>query len=198
LSPAFESLGFQETPTYLRHPALGFMAIPRVSTEAGRSGALQTLTTLGVKPRLVREGGTGRIFFADPSGTLRQIPNTQAFRDFGFSSDDVIQLGPGEIAALGPIGAPLTEAPPLIEPGVSERRFPQSTMPRTLEFPHGETILLPEMRKLASLWRFISTDTRKVISSALSFGGQSADEQFRERRAFTPQGSALRAGATFG
>ena len=191
LSPAFESLGFSSVPT--DQPGIGINI-----TGDGRALTLEDFRTFGVNPRLVRDPSTGGTFFVNPEGTLQQIGSPREFSEFGFAWGDVVNLARSELEKLGPRGNTLTQAPPLIEPGVSERRFPQSTVPRTLEFPHGETILLPEMRKLASLWRFISTDTRKVISSALSFGGMSPAEQQRERLAFTPRGSALTAGTVFG
>ena len=196
LSPAFDELGFTSTPTAERAPS-GSLRFNDLGGFSGRAGEM--FNRLGVRPRLFGlAGGQGGIWFLGDDDVARRVSSPQAFSDFGFQSKDVVQLAPQTVEQLGyTLGGTLTDAP-LIEPGVSRRRFPQSTVPRTVEFPGGETLVLPEMKKLASLWRFLSTDTRKIISSALSFGGQSGGEQQRERRAFTPGGSALRAGTVFG
>ncbi len=189
LSPIYDSLGISEVPTLRRGPqgelfGTGFPGV-------------ETFNKLGSSPRLVRDDMTRDVFLIE-NGTHRFI-SAEAFAASGFQQTDIVNLSHGDVLSLAPTrGADVPADFPLIEPGVSDRRFPQRPVPRALEFPGGEIIALPEMRKLSSLWRFLSSDTRKLISSALRFTGTSDDEQFRERRAFTPQGSALRAGTVFG
>ena len=199
LSSAFEETGFTETPVFGRLFKDGPLNIlPGIGTsgEFATTGALGAAERLGSKPRLIHAGGT--VYYVNPQGQLQPIPSMDVFNEAGFQMRDVVNVSQGELEAYGPRGPILQGAPPLIEPGVSQRRFPQNPTLRTIEFPDGQIIAIPEMRKLASLWRFLSGDTRKVISSALRFTDQSNEDQFRERRAFTPQGSALTAGATFG
>ena len=168
---------------------LGFTSAPKVT----RPMALADYNRLGVQPRLVRNPITGATYFRDLEGTLRHIPDPDAFQRYGFNWGDVANLNPDDFQRMG-IGSPLMEAPPMIEPGVSRRRFPVSATPNYIrEGPEGlRGLAIPAPRTMAALLPRVSAQTRDVILSALGLVGYSAGDISEELAYFTPRGSQER------
>jgi hypothetical protein len=194
-APVWEHLGFTTPPSYRETPtnrnwSQGRGLIPRGF--AGVGGNLSGIQRLGVQPRLIRAAGTGQLYYRDELG-LRPI-SSRNFERFGFSMEDVVNLNPAEIRSLGRVRGALTTAPPVIESGVSERRFPPSAEPIYLrEGPSGlRGMAIPTPRTFASLARNLSASTRAVIASALGLVNYSPEDIEEEMQFFTPGGTATR------
>lgn len=200
LSPAYDALGFSEIPTLSRTPRTRSAPQGRgLVADFGGGGVLAGLSSLGVSPRLLRDASSGENWLIDTSGQ-RRLVSEDWLRRGGFNLDERMNLSASEILQLAPERGSNRWAPDelsLIEPGVSERRFPRRSSPLSVHFPDGEELLMPAPRAMASLWRTLSVPTRAVISSALRVAGMSDEEAQRERQAYTPRGTA-RAGLTYG
>lgn len=196
LSPIYEHLGFTGTPkTYSGAGGVQYLASGMGTSKGG------ALERLGARPRLVSEAETGTVFFVDPSGRRRHVGSAGQFTEFGFNWGDVVNIPGRELATMYPdVGSPLTQAPPLMEPGISERRFPSPgliRMPLTEEelAGPGPGFALPAMRTIASLWSGLSAYVQDVITSAFGVAGINPAMMEAERRFFTPMGTARAPGA---
>lgn len=192
LSPVFENLGFGATPITQSNQQPGTFNFG--TEESPLTGNLDVLNRLGVQPRLIRFGTDPTVFFRDPSGTLRRFSGLAQFQEGDFNFSDVVNVSPDRRDSFT-FGDALTEPPPLIEPGVSERRFPLRSRPLTVDFPEGPDIRLPAARQLASIFRTLGADTRAVILSAFGVAGQGRESFLEELSFFTPKGRATTAGA---
>jgi hypothetical protein len=105
-SGIFGSLGFKQFPTASTVPSAGQAITSPLST-------LGTLSTLGVRPGLVRDSQTGIFSLVSPEGT-RHIGTWEEARALGFNLDDAVRLAPNEIIQLGPrLSGALTTPPPV-------------------------------------------------------------------------------------
>lgn len=135
LSPLYRSLGFSNIPTFQSGPS-GYTV----------SGGQNTLSRLGIQPRLIRDQATGGTGYLDPSGVLRGISNPADFARFGFNWADVFNVSPEEYAAI-PRGSQLTSMPD-VSPG--QGAFGPSSSP--FLSPFGQ--LMPNPYNVAAPLRF--------------------------------------------
>ena len=159
-------------------------------------GGAQVARSLGYQPRLIRDIGTDKIYFREPSGALRWIPNPDLFMRSGFRGEDVFNVASSELPEFGPLGMQLNEPPPIVEGGV--RRYPLRTTPLVTP-PAAGNIALPDPRQIAGIWRFLDPSTRNALVSAYGVGGLGTPEQSLQAiqeavRFFSPVGTQQRAG----
>lgn len=183
LSRVYGSLGFSNLPT-------------RQGDAAGAyhlTEGLNAARRLGYSPRLVGDVASGKVYYKNEQGQLQHIPNPESFNQAGFHWSDILNLAPGEISQLGPIGAQFSGVP-----AIEGRSRPFSTMAQPLIEP-ATGLALPDPAQIAAIWRFLDPETKRVLTSAYGTSGLN-EASIASRTAFaTPVGSATRfAGARFG
>jgi hypothetical protein len=192
LGQVYGDLGFSSAPKWTRGE-YGFSVSPD-------TGGAQGLGRLGYRPRLVRDTGTGRTYYRDETGSLRHIQGMEPFRQAGFRWEDVLNVAPQELGAFGPVGSAFTGVgtDPVFQN--TRRQFPVRAQPLVLP-PEAGGFVLPDVRQLAGVWRFLAPSTRAVILDAYRNAGLGDQAQSTIEETigfFTPRGTATRTGARFG
>lgn len=212
LSPIYSRMGYSDIPSYNRD-STGAGAIHPGMQGGGRS-PLNFAAGLGYRPRLIRTmtGGmdpnnpnlSGHTFFINAQGQRQFVPmghDPAALRAMGLSPEDVMLVSPDDVRSFyGETGADLTGSPPLVEGG---GRMPRST-PLVTPAASG-SVMLPDLPQLSGIWRFLGPQTQHVLASAYGISGlgggpgepasNALAQIIAAVKAYTPQGSATRAGA---
>ena len=94
LQPLFQGLGFSQIPTARSKFGPGQV----ITSPLSRLG---TLSTLGIRPNLVRDAQTGTYYLISPEG-IQHIGPTSALRAAGLNPDDAVNLLRSEYLQLGP------------------------------------------------------------------------------------------------
>jgi hypothetical protein len=147
---------------------------------------------LGIKPRLVRDVATGKVYHVDPQGVPRLIPSNELFREWGFDMADVVNMTAADMQGMyGAAGSAWAEAPPILE-GTSSA-YPQQAVPLRLPSELGG-YALPDPRTIANLYRTFDPANRKMLLDALDLSEMSGAQAGSLIEAFTPSGTAGRVG----
>lgn len=182
LGPAYGHLGLSEAPALYEGPVAGMYG-------AGWPGA-ETLSKFGTKPRLVRDPASGRVYWVDPEGTRRHIPDPQSFNEWGFDWKDILNLLEPDMARMyGAPGAQLKSAPSLIEP--YQGGYPAQPMPLRLPDELGG-YMLPDPRTIANLFRTFDPANREILLDAFELSEMGREQVASSIQAFTPTGTAGR------
>jgi hypothetical protein len=186
LGPVYNYLGFKDAPQF-RAPGN-----PMARMKPSASMSADDWRRLGIKPRLVRDVATGKVYHVDPQGVPRLIPSNELFREWGFDMADVVNMTAADMQGMyGAAGSAWAEAPPILE-GTSSA-YPQQAVPLRLPSELGG-YALPDPRTIANLYRTFDPANRKMLLDALDLSEMSGAQAGSLIEAFTPSGTAGRVG----
>lgn len=187
LSPIWGGLGMSRIPRFKRQ---GGIYNQELNSGAGAGMSADTLSRLGVRPRLIditnpQYGGMAGKYFVGADGNLRPIRSDAELAYFGYRPQDVVRMNSQDVQSMGygGVGQPLAETggPPEIEPS-----RPYGPMSTPLTVP-GMDVMLPDPMKIASLWRNLDPDTQASIMGAYDLAGLNALSMIDRLNIVTPR-----------
>ena len=190
LAPVFTELGFDTLPTFT-----GGQGEPITLTGGIAGDPAQTLSMLGVRPRVIRNPLTGEFIFLDPNTGRSHVIAPGIIGEAGFRMGDVVNLDPStaNLAQFGITdpGIAITGADFFTQLNRSGGLNPFSPLGAPLRLNQDINVLLARPGALTAILRRADTLTQAVIANVLDVAGISIGAQQREQQLTSPPGERV-------